>query len=34
MVIIHKSEAHAAFFSADSRRLGHVLELAVSLVAK
>ena len=32
MVVIHKRQAHAAFFSADSHRLGHVLELAFTFV--
>ncbi len=32
MVVIHERQAHAAFFPADSHRLGHVLKLAVSFV--
>ena len=34
MIVVHKSHAHTAFFPADPHRLGHVFELAISLVAQ
>src|SRR5258708_31892769 len=34
MIVVDESDAHAAFFAANSHRLRHVFELAVTLVAK